>query len=196
MRADLGQLNQVILNLAVNARDAMPQGGQSDAGNARGRSGCGPTPRLIRVRAGPLRALKRLLIRAGGWRRMCRRGYLSPFSPTKPKAGARAGLSVVLGIVQQSGGHIEVESSSGMGTKFTIYLPAVAGSGRNGRHRALPSKPVGGSETVLLVEDEEPVQEHNHSLVRDPWLPGDSKPKTARKPCASLMPGGRRSICY
>ena len=81
-----------------------------------------------------------------------------PFFTNKAEGrGSGLGLSVVLGIVQQSGGYIQVESRSGVGTKFTLYLPAVQGPAEM-LGQDVPSKLVGGGETVLLVEDEEPVR--------------------------------------
>jgi two-component system, cell cycle sensor histidine kinase and response regulator CckA len=157
VRADLVQLNQVILNLAVNSRDAMPQGGsltletrevEPDAANAKahpeirsGRyvlltvtdTGCGMTPE-VQAR------------------------IFEPFFTSKAEGhGTGLGLSVVLGIIRQSEGHIDVESRPEVGTKFKIYLPAVQGLAE-GPAQSAPFKPVGGSETVLLVEDEEPVR--------------------------------------
>ncbi|MDX6457637.1 MAG: hypothetical protein QOE55_1334 [Acidobacteriaceae bacterium] len=157
VRADLVQLNQVILNLAVNSRDAMPQGGSLtletrevglDAADAKahpeirpGRyvlltvtdTGCGMTPE-VQAR------------------------IFEPFFTNKAEGqGTGLGLSVVLGIIRQSEGHIDVESRPEVGTKFKIYLPAVQGLAE-GPAQSAPFKPVGGSETVLLVEDEEPVR--------------------------------------
>ena len=81
-----------------------------------------------------------------------------PFFTNKAEGrGTGLGLAVVLGIVRQSGGHIDVESRPGVGTKFKIYLPTVHGPAEGPAQSAHPS-PVGGSETVLLVEDEEPVR--------------------------------------
>ena len=157
VRADLGQLNQVILNLAINSRDAMPKGGSLtletrevdlDAADVKAHSevcpgryvllavtdtGCGMTPE-VQAR------------------------IFEPFFTNKAKGhGTGLGLAMVLGIVQQSRGHLDVESRPGVGTKFTIYLPAVQGPAE-GRAQSARSKPVGGNETVLLVEDEEPVR--------------------------------------
>jgi CheY-like chemotaxis protein len=81
-----------------------------------------------------------------------------PFFTTKPEGkGTGLGLSVVHGIVQQSGGYLEVESQSGVGTAFKVHLPAAEGPAEGPAPRA-PAAPVGGNETVLLVEDEEPVR--------------------------------------
>ena len=157
VRADLGQLNQVILNLALNSCDAMPQGGSLtlethevdlDEADAKahpdlrpGRyvlltvtdTGCGMTPE-VQAR------------------------ILEPFFTTKNEGhGTGLGLSVVLGIVQQSGGLLDVESNPGAGTKFKIYLPA-AQEPAEGPAQSAPSKLIGGSEIILLVEDEAPVR--------------------------------------
>ena len=157
VRADLGQLNQVILNLAVNARDAMPQGGSLtlethevdlDEADAKAHSDLRPGRYVL------------LTVTDTGWGMApdVRARIFEPFFTNKTEGqGTGLGLSVVFSIVQQSGGHIDVESRPGVGTKFKIYLPAVRepveGSAQSAR-----SSPVGGSETVLLVEDEEPVR--------------------------------------
>ena len=81
-----------------------------------------------------------------------------PFFTNKAEGqGTGLGLSVVLGIIRQSEGHIDVESRPEVGTKFKIYLPAVQGLAE-GPAQSARFKPIGGSETVLLVEDEEPVR--------------------------------------
>ena len=158
VRADLGQLNQVILNLAVNARDAMPQGGQLlietreielHSGYAQARSelrpgryvvlavsdtGCGMTPEV------PARAFE-------------------PFFPTKGEGkGTGLGLSVVHGIVKQSGGHVSVDSFPGVGTTFKIYLPALEGSAAGASAGVPAPPPQGHGEVILVVEDEEAVR--------------------------------------
>jgi two-component system cell cycle sensor histidine kinase/response regulator CckA len=148
IRADLGQLNQVLLNLAVNARDAMPRGGRlrletrevdldaaAPLGARSGRhvrltvtdTGCGMTPE-VQARV------------------------FEPFFTTKAEGlGTGLGLSVVLGIVQQSGGRLAMESQPGVGTAVHVDLPAVPGPAE--RPPIAPAEPVGGGETVLLVED-------------------------------------------
>ncbi len=164
VRADLGQLNQVILNLAINSRDAMPKGGSLtletrevdlDATDVKARpevcpgryvlftvtdTGCGMTPE-VQAR------------------------IFEPFFTNKAEGqGTGLGLAVVLGIVQQSRGHLDVESRPGGGTKFKIYLPAVQGPAEGSAQKAR-SEPVGGRQTILLVEDEEPVRKITSLLL-------------------------------
>jgi signal transduction histidine kinase len=152
--ADPGQLEQVIVNLAVNARDAMPGGGrltitvsELDAGD---RASC-PDPGLP---AGPLSVLS--VEDAGvGMDAETQAHIFEPFFTTKgPGKGTGLGLSTVYGIVAQSGGAICVRSSPGAGTEFKVYLPR-----HDGPRSAAPPTPrvpaAGGHETILLVEDDD-----------------------------------------
>ena len=157
IRADPGQLNQLILNLAVNARDAMPQGGSLtletheiglNADDVKAHNDFHPGRYVV------------LTVTDTGWGMApdVQARIFEPFFTNKAEGmGTGLGLSVVLGIVRQSGGHIEVESKPGVGTEFKIYLPAAQEPADGPAQDALP-KSVGGSETVLLVEDEEPVR--------------------------------------
>ena len=161
-RADAGQLEQVIMNLVVNAKDAMPTGGRI----------------LIQTSEEELDAVRRehSLIQPGsyillsvsdtgtGMDKETQSRIFEPFFTTKEKGkGTGLGLSTVYGIVKQSGGYIFAHSEPGSGSTFRIYLPKVADPpGQTGlaKHTQAPS---GGSETVLLVEDEDSVRE----LVRE-----------------------------
>ncbi|MDD3643154.1 MAG: ATP-binding protein [Candidatus Krumholzibacteria bacterium] len=154
---DPAQLERIILNLAVNARDAMPDGG---------------TLRIEAAAAEPheLDALPEDVDTTGGCLRITvadtgigiPREHIDrifePFFTTKPPAeGAGMGLAVVYSIVRSHDGHIAVESEPGEGTKFTIYLPAedpVVSWGDAARERAMKS----GSGTIMLVDDEELVR--------------------------------------
>ena len=164
VRADLGQLKQVILNLAVNARDAMPQGGSL-------------TLETREVDLDEPDAKTHLVVRPGryvlltvtdtGWGMApdVQARIFEPFFTNKAEGqGTGLGLSVVLGIIQQSGGYIDVESKPGVGTKFRIHLPAVQGVA-DGLVQSVRSQLIKGSETVLLVEDEEPVRKITTRLL-------------------------------
>jgi two-component system, cell cycle sensor histidine kinase and response regulator CckA len=157
VRADLGQLNQVILNLAINARDAMPQGGSLTLETREIDLDVADAMTHLYVR--PSRYVL-LTVTDTGWGMPAnvQAHIFEPFFTNKAEGqGTGLGLSVVLGIIQQSGGHIDVESKPGVGTKFKIYLPAVQ-EPVEGPEQSASFKAVGGGETVLLVEDEEPVR--------------------------------------
>jgi two-component system, cell cycle sensor histidine kinase and response regulator CckA len=159
VKADRGQLEQVIVNLAVNARDAMPRGGRLaistrdvviDAARAREQPG--------------LRAGRHVRIEVSddgvGMEPETLGRLFEPFFSTKEKGkGTGLGLATVYGIVKQSGGHIAVESAPGRGTTFRIWLPEVEveAPARPASAPAGTDAPA-GSETILLVEDEEAVR--------------------------------------
>ena len=165
VRADLGQLNQVILNLAVNARDAMPQGGsltlethEVDVNQEELKAHLGARPGRYVL----------LSVTDTGWGMApdVQARIFEPFFTNKEEGrGTGLGLSVALGIIQQSGGYIEVESTPGVGTKFKIYLPAARGLS-DGPAATTTAPSVGGTETVLLVEDEEPVRNITSRLLK------------------------------
>jgi CheY-like chemotaxis protein len=139
--ADHAQLEQVLMNLAVNARDAMPLGGTLSIATSAGAGVA--TLRVADNGSGvPPEAVKRLF---------------EPFYTTKEVGkGTGLGLSTVYGIVKQSRGDIQVSSELARGTVFTITLPLAAGSEER---PAAGETAVGGDETVLLVEDEQQVRE-------------------------------------
>jgi PAS domain S-box-containing protein len=159
VKADPGQLDQVIMNLAVNARDAMPRGGRLvlETGNVE----LDETAVEGRVGLAPGRYVTLVVRDAGcGMDAATLARIFEPFFTTKePGKGTGLGLATVFGIVKQSGGHIEVESAPGRGATFTIHLPRVeeAADASDPETPAAAVKP--GSETVLLVEDEDELRE-------------------------------------
>ena len=155
VKIDPGQMEQVLINLAVNARDAMPEGGELKIAvnreNVGGRAwvtvevrdtGTGMTPEVLAH-------------------------LYEPFFTTKPRGkGTGLGLSIVYGIIKQAGGFIRAESHVGQGTVFRIHLPEAVGfepapEPTTARHNAGP-----GSETVLLVEDEEALRGLTGNVLR------------------------------
>ncbi len=157
VRADVGQLEQVIVNLALNARDAMPHGGRLTLETTNvelGPDAIGPTDTVTPGRY----ALLAISDTGSGMDEETRARVFEPFFTTKGLGKATGlGLSTVHGIVHQSGGRILVYSELGIGTTFKIYLPAQARTA--GTPEPAPSARVSGSsEVVLLVENEDTVR--------------------------------------
>jgi len=152
-RADPGQLEQVLVNLSVNARDAMPDGGRlviqtenidvTDGGD---------------VPAGPY-VLVGVTDTGTGMDATTLARVFEPFFTTKPRGkGTGLGLASVYGIVRQSGGYIAVTSTPGAGTTFRIHLPRVDAPVETARAPRVVSVPAPGTETVLVAEDEQMVR--------------------------------------
>jgi len=155
IRADVGQLEQVLLNLAVNARDAMPSGGTLTLETANVEVS-GETHRVERGILPPGGyALLRVSDTGIGMDAETRSHVFEPFFTTKPKGkGTGLGLSTVYGIVRQSEGYVAVESEPGHGTTFEIYLPRVTGAPVEPAAAPADTAVVKGGETILVVEDE------------------------------------------
>ena len=150
---DPGQLGQVVLNLAVNARDAMPQGGRLSIGVSVADVGAGTALSHPGVRAGRFVVLT-VADTGTGMTDEVRRHIFEPFFTTKgPEKGTGLGLATVFGIVSQAGGFIDVESAPGEGATFRVHLP-VATKAPVAVTQAAPAGISTGTETVLLVEDE------------------------------------------
>jgi PAS domain S-box-containing protein len=156
IRADAGQIEQVIMNLAVNARDAMPSGGKLTIET----SNVTLDEDYARFHA-PLRPGDYVMVAisdtGAGMDSETQSHIFEPFFTTKGTKGTGLGLSTVYGIVKQSGGYIWVYSEMERGTTFKIYLPRVASTGEAAAQLAAPvevHKVEPGTETILLVEDE------------------------------------------
>jgi two-component system, cell cycle sensor histidine kinase and response regulator CckA len=158
--ADSGMLEQVVMNLAVNARDAMPAGGRL-------------TLTCDAVQVGPGHdALPGPFVRltvadtGQGMDEATQSHIFEPFFTTKPAGrGTGLGLATIYGIVKQHGGFIEVETRVGEGTAFLVHFPAAAGPAATAMADAPAPLPAGRGETVLLVEDDDAVR-----LVLARWL--------------------------
>jgi nitrogen-specific signal transduction histidine kinase/ActR/RegA family two-component response regulator len=158
VRADAAQIDQVVMNLALNARDAMPQGGkltievapvEVDEAYAREHLGVSPGPHVQLAVSDT----------GVGMDEQTRSHVFEPFFTTKEKGkGTGLGLATVFGIVQQSGGTIWVDSAPGAGTRFKILFPRAVAAVDAALEITQPTS-LRGTETVLLVEDQEEVRQ-------------------------------------
>jgi two-component system cell cycle sensor histidine kinase/response regulator CckA len=168
VRADPGQIDQIVMNLAANARDAMPEGGTfrittenveldgSFASDDPDRVGIGPGPHVMVTFADT----------GVGMDRETQANIFEPFFTTKEKGkGTGLGLATVFGIVKQSGGHIVVESEPGHGSVFRLYLPQADGVEDTPEEKQAPTG-LSGSETVLLTEDQDDVRAAAREVLR------------------------------
>ena len=184
VKADSGYIGQVLMNLVVNARDAMPHGGKLRVETRRCHAGQRfqhPTPR---------RAARRLCghggqrHRDGDDRQRSRRACLNPSSRTKPKSkGTGLGLATCQTIVKQCGGCIEVESEVGRGSVFQVYFPRLAQTAAPAPADAKSGPSPRGKETLLLVEDEPSRPPSGGPCFAARWATMSCRPPTARRDC-------------
>lgn len=158
--ADRGQLEQVLVNLAVNARDAMPEGGQLLIRTERARLEPGD-PRVESWEVEPGEFIRITVCDTGvGMDRETLAHAFEPFFTTKePGKGTGLGLATVFGIVKQSSGHVTAESAPGAGTRICVWLPAPDATAEpNPPQSGAPRREIEGTATVLVVEDEDPLR--------------------------------------
>jgi len=165
VKTDPGQMDQVIFNLAANARDAMPQGGKLTIRTADVRL----DEAYLRAHPGvrPGRYAMLVVTDTGfGMAETTKAHMFEPFFTTKAVGtGTGLGLAIVYGVVQQSGGHISVESEVGAGTTVRIYLPSVDEPVEKPSPVAARTSAARGQETILLVEDDDAVRTFANTVL-------------------------------
>jgi signal transduction histidine kinase len=167
IKADPGQIEQVIMNLAVNARDAMPKGGKLTVTTANTTRDKNHLKNFPDMGAGDYVMLA-IADTGTGMSEEVKAHLFEPFFTTKPPGtGTGLGLATCFGIVKQNTGHINVHSELGSGTTFKIYFPQVQSAIEPLRVRNQPTGVAGGNETVLLVEDEPVVRELAVATLRE-----------------------------
>jgi PAS domain S-box-containing protein len=158
-RADPAQLEQVIVNLVVNARDAMPEGGRLEISTENRILGEPREEDLPNLEPGAY-VILRVRDTGVGMSREVQQRIFDPFFTTKEEGkGTGLGLATVYGIVTQAGGAVRVESSPGQGTTFSVFLPRTGSPSGTSEADRKASPSLEGSETVLVVEDDSGVRQ-------------------------------------
>ncbi|GAM10801.1 blue-light-activated protein [Geobacter sp. OR-1] len=162
--ADEHQLEQVLMNLAANARDAMPNGGTLSIATERIR----PDESPAGVEPGDAKAVLVVTDTGMGMDEETCMQIFDPFFTTKEVGkGTGLGLSVVYGIIKQHDGHVTVSSIPGQGTTFRVYLPLTSQPANKQNADLTNNKPIRGTETILLAEDDETVRNMALSVLRN-----------------------------
>jgi two-component system cell cycle sensor histidine kinase/response regulator CckA len=166
IKADPGQIEQVIMNLVVNARDAMPDGGKLTIETSNIDLDEEYATRHLAVTPGP-HVLLAISDSGCGMDAATLKRLFEPFFTTKAQGkGTGLGLSTVYGIVKQSGGDIQVYSEVGKGTTFKVYLPRMSDDEKPEELKTTGERPAVGHETILLVEDEAALREVVERMLR------------------------------
>jgi len=167
VRADQGQIEQVIINLAVNARDAMPEGGKLTIETVNVEADDKYVRQHAPMSAGSFVALT-ITDTGAGMNADIQAQIFEPFFTTKERGkGTGLGLATVYGVVKQSGGFIWVESEPGQGSTFRVLLPRIEGPVGTAARYSRPRESWKGSETILLTEDEEPLRKLILSMLSE-----------------------------
>jgi PAS domain S-box-containing protein len=168
VHADAAQLQQVVLNLAINARDAMlPGGGTLEIRTANILIGSNDAERIAELVPGAYVVLS-VSDTGEGMDALVTAQIFEPFFTTKELGkGTGLGLSTVYGIVKQSGGHIDVKSAPGSGSTFSVFLPAVEAPARIQAPLAIDTVSAAVKATVLLVEDDDAVRQFAEEVLRE-----------------------------
>ena len=195
VRADSGQLDQVLMNLAVNARDAMPDGGaltiETSSVTLREDS---RLPESVKIVPGPYVVLS-VNDTGVGMDGLTRARIFEPFFTTKEQGkGTGLGLATVYGIVKQLGGYIWVDSDPGQGARFTLHLPATSATADVSDPEPSLAASAQQAETILLVEDEDAVRhfasrvlKHYGYQVLEAATPDEALAMAAKDPPIDLV---------
>jgi len=167
IEADQNELESAILNLAVNARDAMPEGGRLTIETANSHIDEMYAAKHAELNPGQYVALSVSDTGRGMDADTVARAF-EPFFTTKPIGkGTGLGLSQVYGFVKQSGGHVKIYSEPGQGTTVKIYLPRISGAAEESEENEPLAVPEGAAETILVIEDDDDVRTYSVDILRE-----------------------------